>query len=533
MHNEIQMLIEQLEQPQHNIISASEIEVLATKLLFNAQKVSDTYGATVAYYFLALSYYQKGNTAQCLSNASMCNELSTCNHFTDYYISSCNLIGIVYVAMSEQFLALDYYLKGYYAAKKSNNYDFVSRILNNIGDMFFNLGVYEEALLYFKKSKTSKQQCELVNDDVYAIVCMNIIECELILGKDEDAIEALRNVSDWISEEDSEILNGILLSNEIVLYGKKRNYEKAKELIITLLDNVLSHYEYSHTFNCLLRIRTVIYQLRDHEIGERYISVLKTITDRMNDVNFHLRYQEAVIEYYSIMEDREQWLNAIAEYYYINERSNQIRKENYYNSLVAKVQLEEILQEQAEIIRQNKELETLSEIDELTQIYNRRAVEKHIISMFAASNTTSTCALIIMDLDHFKEINDTYGHLVGDIVLANIGTLLRQNFRENDIVGRLGGDEFIIFMYNIHKDNSAAKQIVSSRFESLLQQIRDMQIENHSCRISASVGITLFQDYSSSFTNLYHSSDTALYEAKKEGRDRFIIYNDMKKPVSE
>lgn len=529
MNKENQMLIEQLENSQHNTASATELEILASKLLNNAQKANDAYGAAVAYYFLALSYYQRGNTVQCLSNASMCNELSTCNHYTYYYISSCNLIGIMYVTMSEQFLALDYYLKGYYTAKKSGNHDFTSRILNNIGDIFHNLGVYHEALPYFQKAKVCREQSGLTKDETYAIIAMNIIECQVMLGREKEAKEALQSVSSWIPKEDNDILNGIMTSNEIIYYAKNGDSKKAKELISYLLEKILTYYEYSHAFHTLMRIRSVIYQLGDHNIGTRYIKILQTITDNMDDVNYHLRCLETMIEYYSVMEDKEHWQNSIIEYYYLNEKSNKIRKENYYHSLAAKVQLEKILQEQAEIIRQNKELETLSEIDELTQIYNRRAAEKYIIGKIAHTSSDSTCALVLMDLDHFKSINDTYGHIAGDIVLSHIGTLLKQNFRENDIVGRLGGDEFIIFIHNIHNNKNTAKKILTDRFQSFLQQIRDMHIEDLSCKTSASIGITLFQDYSSSFTSLYNNSDIALYQAKKNGRDCFVFYDDIEK----
>lgn len=524
MTKEKQMLIEQLEQTKLNSIPVSELEVLATKLLTKSRKDNDSYGATVAYYFLALSYYQHGNTAQCLSNASMCNELSHCNQYTNYYISSCNLIGIIYVAMSEQFLALDYYLKGLYAAKNVQDHDFVSRILNNIGDMFHNLGVYEEALLYFKKAKSSRDDHDLEKNDTYAIIAMNIIECNLLLGKEDEAKEAINEISGWLKKEDSDILTCILMSNEIVFYAKQRDYDKAKELIHILLDSVVHHYEFSHTFTALLRIRNAIYQLRDHELGDRYVQTLKMIVDNVDDLNYHIRFQEAVIEYYSVMEDKEQWQNAIAEYYYYNEQNNKIRKENYYNSLVAKVQLEEILQEQAEIIRQNKELETLSEIDGLTQIYNRRTVEIRIREKLTSNFSSGACALILMDLDHFKEVNDTYGHVVGDIVLSQIGALLKQRFRENDIVGRLGGDEFVIFVSNIHKDPETAKQILTNRFDSLLHHIRNMTFGNHPFHISSSVGIRLVQDFSTPFTTLYNDADTALYKAKKAGRDQFVFY---------
>ncbi len=525
MTKENQMLIEQLEQIKPNVSPASDIKALADKLLTNSIKDNDPYGAAVAYYFLALSYYQHGNTAQSLSNVSMCIELSDANQYTTYYISSCNLIGVIYVTMSEQFLALDYYLKGLYAAKNAGNHDFVSRLLNNIGDMFQNLSVYEEALLYFKKAKDCRDEHNLEKNNTYAIIAMNIIECYLLLGKEHEAKEAISEIAGWLKKEDSDLLNCILMSNEIVFFGKQRDYDKAREWIITLLDNVRDIHEFSHTFTALLRIRNVIYKLRDCEIGNRYIQTLKMIVDNVEDLTYHIRFQEAVIEYYSIMEDKEQWQNAIAKYYYYNEQNNKVRKENYYNSLIAKVQLEEILQEQAEILRQNKELTTLSEIDELTQIYNRRAVEKRIHDKLTSHVSSSTCALILMDLDHFKSVNDTYGHVVGDMVLSHIGTLLKQKFREHDIVGRLGGDEFVIFMYNIHKNPETAKQILASRFNSLLNHIRNMTFENYDFHISSSVGIRLIDDFSTNFTTLYNDADTALYEAKKAGRDQFIFYH--------
>ena len=524
MEKEKLTLIRQLEQSKYNATSLSELEVLATKLLTISQKTNDSYAATVAYYSFACLYYQCGNTAQCLSNASMCNELSNSNEYTDYYIDSCNLIGIVYVAMSEQFLALDYYLKGLYAAKNAKLYHSVCRLLNNIGDMFQNLGVYEEALLYFKKAKACYEEHALEECNTYAIIVMNIIECDLLLGKEIEAKKAILEISGLLKKEDSVILNCILLSNEIVFYAKQHNYEKAKHLITTLLEDVKHHHEFSHTFTALLRIRHAIYQLRDREIGNRYVQALRMIVDSVDDLNYHIRFQEAVIEYYSVMEDKEQWQNAIAEYYYYNEQNNKIRKENYYNSLIAKVQLEEILQEQAEMLRQKKELETLSEIDGLTQIYNRRAVEKRIREKLSSPVYNGVCALILMDLDHFKEVNDTYGHIVGDLVLSNIGILLKQGFREQDIVGRLGGDEFIILMYGVHKDRKTAEQILKNRVDSLLYHIRNMQFENHPFRITSSIGIRLIEDYSVPFTTLYNDADTALYKAKKAGRDQFAFY---------
>ena len=429
--------------------------------------------------------------------------------------------------MSEHFLGLDYYLKGYYAAKNINHYDFMSRTLNNIGDIFQKLNIFEEALLYFKKAKIFREQTGLQKDDIYSTICINIIECQMMLGKETEAKEAILSLSAWITPENEKALDDIMTSNEILYYAKKGNIIKTKELIRTLLHHISIYDEHAYAFNALIRIKNVVYDLLDKQLGEQYITTLKNISEKIPDINYHLRYQETIIEYYLITKEKELWQDALAEYYYISQKSNKLRKANYYNSLTTKVQLEEILQEQAEILQHNKELEALSEIDELTQIFNRRAVEKHILEKLSIPND-STSALIIMDLDYFKDINDTYGHVVGDIVLSNMGKLLKSNFRENDIVGRLGGDEFIIFLTNIHKNLKIAKEIVCNRFSYLMKQIHNMQIENFSCKISASIGISLFQSYSSSsMTQLYNSADTALYQAKKNGRDCFVFYDDI------
>ena len=166
----------------------------------------------------------------------------------------------------------------------------------------------------------------------------------------------------------------------------------------------------SHLFLALLRLKPFILQLPDKEFGKQYIDALQTMSKKMDNINFQLYCQECMIEYYDIIDNVAQKQTAIIEYYYLNKKNNKLRKESFCNSLIAKVQLEELLQEQTLILQENKQLKNLSEIDELTQIYNRQTAQKKILEKISENTLIGSAALIILDLDYLilLPINHTY-----------------------------------------------------------------------------------------------------------------------------
>ena len=527
MSQKINQLLKQLEQYQSDISITSELMNLAEQLLDLAEKEKNHFAEAVAHKFLALFHNEKGNTQLTLQHASLCYEISSLYQYSEYYITSCNMLGITYALMSEQFLALDYYLKGLFAAKSVQNFDLTSRILNNIGDMFSDLKVHDKALDYFKQAKLYREQGNLTNDEPYVIIIMNIIESSLMLGKEEAAKEYLPIIIPLINEEKSRMIASILSVNEILYYFKENNLAKAEKLLLQLFRKIPLLSDDSHIFTALLRLKDVIYQLQDREIGQQYIDILQMMAEKMDNINFQLYCQEVMIEYYDIIQEEQKKQSAIIEYYYINEQNNKLRKESFCNSLIAKVQLEELLQEQAEILRENQKLKNLSEMDELTQVYNRQTAQKLILQKISEEELTGSAALIICDLDYFKTVNDTYGHIAGDRVLSTVGALLKRSFREHDIIGRLGGDEFIIFIHNPHHQTNELKQMLTIRLTQLAQQVRNIPIEDCSIHISASIGITLLTNFPVSFIELYNNADIALYESKKKGRDCITFFNDL------
>lgn len=163
-----------------------------------------------------------------------------------------------------------------------------------------------------------------------------------------------------------------------------------------------------------------------------------------------------------------------------------------------------------------------AQTDELTQVYNRKYAERFAENALEEAKDGSIHAFFIMDIDKFKEVNDVYGHAVGDVVLRTFGVLLGRQFRGDDIVGRIGGDEFIILMRNV-----TTKEAVRTKAEQLMAETKKLVFDEMDGKgITISVGIALAPEHGKTYMNLYRSADRALYETKRNGRNGFTIYGE-------
>ena len=167
------------------------------------------------------------------------------------------------------------------------------------------------------------------------------------------------------------------------------------------------------------------------------------------------------------------------------------------------------------IKQESIKLKIQAETDQLTGIFNRKTVEQKINENM---NFNNNCIFILIDVDKFKFVNDTYGHSIGDEVLKITSKRIKNTFRSNDIVGRIGGDEFIVFMTaidDLNIVNNKAK-ILSSPYKYIIGEIE--------FELTLSIGISKFPFDGINYQDLYKKADKALYDSKKEGRGRFTFY---------
>jgi len=163
----------------------------------------------------------------------------------------------------------------------------------------------------------------------------------------------------------------------------------------------------------------------------------------------------------------------------------------------------------------------LAKKDMLVGILNRRGFHeafKKIISLSKRAN--QKFALLFLDLDHFKEINDIYGHDIGDKLLQEIVRRVSLNIREEDIFARLGGDEFVIIFTNID-----SKYVSKSVEKSLELFQKPWLIDNHMLNITTSIGVTIFPDDGQTEKELLSNADKAMYKSKELGRNKIVYFS--------
>lgn len=169
---------------------------------------------------------------------------------------------------------------------------------------------------------------------------------------------------------------------------------------------------------------------------------------------------------------------------------------------------------------------SLALTDSLTGLYNRRYLTSHLESMAERARSSSKpLSVLMIDIDHFKVVNDTYGHAAGDDVLRAIAVEIGRSVREFDLTARIGGEEFVVVMPDT---TGAAAMAVADR---LCSTIAENQVEiaslDQKLKVTASIGIATLLGPGESATNLLSRADEAMYRAKKSGRNRVIVHESM------
>lgn len=185
---------------------------------------------------------------------------------------------------------------------------------------------------------------------------------------------------------------------------------------------------------------------------------------------------------------------------------------------------EQALQQSQEALQQaNTQLEALANTDPLTQLYNRRYfMEQFTLEMERHARSGLTLGLLILDLDHFKQINDTHGHPMGDEVLRKAAAALQDGIRDADVVARIGGEEFAVLVVDATMDGP---RVLAERLCEGIRQLEVLTESGARIPVSTSIGCLRFRGGMVDAATLFALADQALYRAKESGRDRVEVAN--------
>lgn len=178
-------------------------------------------------------------------------------------------------------------------------------------------------------------------------------------------------------------------------------------------------------------------------------------------------------------------------------------------------------------------LRNKAERDLLTNLLNKKTFETNVENII--TNADEIGALLIIDLDNFKTINDTLGHMVGDRVLSDVAEEMRETFRQQDYLGRIGGDEFAVYLtFSSTSDENERYDVILSRAERLCARISKIAEKlNQDMKVSCSIGIALNPEHGTTYEQLYQSADEALYRSKNSGKNKYSFFTHTKGGVTE
>ena len=252
------------------------------------------------------------------------------------------------------------------------------------------------------------------------------------------------------------------------------------------------------------RIIPVLCSMRLLRVDEKETNYLLVFTDLTEIAKREKELEDALEEIKTLNEE-------------LNKRSQQLE--------IALASLDMKLFETA---RAKEEAERLAITDPLTGLFNRRFLEEKLSNeLIRAKAHNNYLSIVMADIDHFKRINDAYGHKVGDEVLKALALILRANTRENDTVARYGGEEFVILLSNVSKYDAyrIAERI---RFE-----IEDTSFEEIGVpeKITVSFGISCFPEDGEDAIDLLKKADQALYQAKSQGRNRVVVFTEPSESI--
>lgn len=160
---------------------------------------------------------------------------------------------------------------------------------------------------------------------------------------------------------------------------------------------------------------------------------------------------------------------------------------------------------------------SVSERDALCGVYNKGALVTLVSGLFARRGARLRGALLLVDVDHFKRVNDEFGHVEGDEVLRSVGEALRAGFRATDLVGRFGGDEFLVFAEGLVEPRAIERKVAALR-----DAVRRASQAQLGVPVTCSVGALVIDGAQATYEGALRQADEALYEAKRLGRDRCV-----------
>lgn len=436
------------------------------------------------------------------------------------YAFAQNMLGVIYVSLGNESAGVDCYLDALECCKNHDITSIMALVYNNIGSRYQEMQQHEKAISYFERSAEELEKVEDTEDETfqvrYLITHMNLMKSYGEIDRLEDALAELVKLENCDKSIRKEMYYYSYLTLKSRLYwsiGKKEYvYDHLDELVRGGINdmNAADYVEDMQDLCGLLK------DMREFDIWKKVILAFEQHTGKQHSIYYEMALTEMWLDYYKELGDQEQYVKFCIQYVDVSRRQKKADNEERAKAIDVKIEL----QKKEE---QRRYAEIRSNQDALTGLGNRYMLEKDAVDVIGqAMNAGTKIAVGVLDIDCFKQHNDTYGHLEGDRCLKLVADVLKTAVEGHGKAYRFGGDEFVLLIQDGDEDG------VTGIAKKIREELQQLHIEDKDSGRRAAV--TISQGYASFLpdkqenrNSLIEHADKALYEVKESGRDGFRI----------
>lgn len=442
------------------------------------------------------------------------------NKNIEEYIKAINILGVICAAMGNESIALDYHLKGLEYASKYQLKHLLVLFYNNIGSRYQDLGEHKIAIDYFLKAVDSLEDVAHPqnNDDWKLVVYLNLMVSYMELAEYDKAQYYLESLEPfWQNEKDKIHFYTVLIAKCQLfwLIGKKEYIYDNLDLVMSCSQNDKNSSDYPQVMEKMCKL---FLWMKEYSKWEQIIFTFQKYVENQESENTHLQLvlAEMWVTYYKETNQYQAYEKACVKYVEWSQKYKKIQNEERLTAISIKIKLQE-----KEMERINAEKK--SNMDELTELWNRYCMNEDIGKMMERALKTNNKMIIgLLDIDCFKQHNDTYGHLKGDTCLKKVADILKQSVEGYGKAYRFGGDEFVLLLESNKKESV---ELVAKRIK---EKLEEEKIENKDSFImpiiSISQGYSIFMPKKGdTYNTALEYADKVLYKVKQRGRNNYLI----------
>ena len=457
-------------------------------------------------------YFHNGDFNKALQHLLRCISAPKSASFRYLDAQALNLTGLIYIHLGQEAIAHYNLIKSANICQELGLSAELAFSYINLGYLYSSVGNYEKAMEYEKKAFS---ELEPLSEDTIPlkILCLAYHgnTC-FFAGQYIEAVSLQEQMHQLLFEKNISYYTAATLALDLEIAHYLNDNDAFADAFQQLLAYASAHENFIESSKYYFDICDFL--LKNDKCTE-FLSLLtqmQTYADHIPQIFLQYLIQKIYVRYTMVAADESEYLSASLKLLDLHPQY----EAELHTAISYNLEYIEQLHHSRYI---SDQLEKKSKLDPMTGLLSKNTLQFLTNEHLCQLHTDASAALLLVDMDHFKQINDALGHLTGDAIITDTALIIRQFFPKNAFCGRIGGDEFAIFVLDVEEPSSLIVQA-----ELLRQEIWNQTAQrNLSIATQASIGIAFSSEAYSDYESLYHAADKALYQAKHEEHNKVIV----------